>query len=108
MFSLSSRGLEDGIPIHDPSSLNHHADSPGVANVLERIGIEQNEIRSPAHRHRADFRIGAKHPCGLVGRRGDRRERRQPGRDLVFKLEMDHTWKVLSIAARRDAHASGV
>src|SRR5688572_10084524 len=68
-FSLARIELVHGIAIVETSVLHHHADRIRVADVLERIGIEDDEIGELASLDRSEVhakpdRVGAKDRCG--------------------------------------------
>jgi hypothetical protein len=52
------------VSIHKAAALNHSPDPPRVANVQERVRVEDDEVRNTARRDRAKVLLGLEDASG--------------------------------------------
>src|SRR5437763_14906005 len=76
------RGLEDA------AVGDHAVDLPGVGDVLERAGVEDDEIAALADVDRSAVALLPHHPCRNERRRLQRFERLEPGFHVQLDLPM--------------------
>ena len=52
------------VSIHNAATLNHSPDLPRVADVRERVRVEDDEVSNPARRDRANVLLDAEDASG--------------------------------------------
>jgi hypothetical protein len=73
-----ARSSQKALPIDQLPTRNHHRDLPHVRDVLQRIPVEQHQIRQLGSLDAPDLPLHHQRLCGVDRGRLERSERRQP------------------------------
>src|SRR6185312_8272394 len=89
------------LPEHDPAVLHHDVDLADVADRLERIAVDDDQIRAAPHRQRAELGI-LPEPFRAVDRRGlEDRGVRHP--DAIVGVELVEQAAIVRAGEQKDA-----